>query len=133
MYRKILLSLVLSIFMSFISCTSLNLGVGFFGFVPNTDPVFISNAGVGSDYGSLTGVIYRGDQKTGQIIAGVKPLKEGVACSNSILYLVSFGDSSIEAAAKEAGITKVALMDHRTRALLGGFVWHQYCLVLYGE
>ena len=62
---------------------------------------------------------------------GVATQKTGEACAQSILGLVAFGDASIETAKKNAGITKVATVDHQTTNIL--YFYGQYCTVVYGE
>ena len=57
--------------------------------------------------------------------------KSGEACAHSVLGVVAFGDASIEAAKKNAGITKVATVDHRTLNVL--YFYGGYCTVVYGE
>ncbi len=47
--------------------------------------------------------------------------KSGEAKCTSILGLVATGDSSIEAAAKAGGITKVMTVDHHAKSILGFF------------
>lgn len=62
---------------------------------------------------------------------GVQSLKSGQACAKSILGIVAYGDASIETAKKNAGITKVATVDHETLNVL--YFYGQYCTVVYGE
>ncbi len=57
--------------------------------------------------------------------------KEGTACAESILGLVARGDASIQAAAKNGGITKIASVDHRTENLLG--VIGKFCTIVRGS
>ncbi|TGM24369.1 adhesin Lsa14 [Leptospira meyeri] len=57
---------------------------------------------------------------------------EGKGCSHSILYLVSFGDSSIETAKKSANITKVAYLDYEQLGILG-YVYHRVCVIVKGS
>ena len=57
--------------------------------------------------------------------------KSGEACAQSILGVVAFGDASIETAKKNAGISKVATVDHRTTNIL--YLYGSYCTVVYGE
>lgn len=62
---------------------------------------------------------------------GISSQKHGEACAQSILGLVAFGDASIETAKKNAGITKVATVDHATINVL--YFFGQYCTEVYGE
>ena len=57
--------------------------------------------------------------------------KNGEACAHSVLGLIAFGDASIETAKKNAGISKVATVDHRTTNIL--YFYGGYCTVVYGE
>ena len=59
------------------------------------------------------------------------PSKRGEACSNNILGLVATGDSSIDAAKKNAGITRVASVDHTSTRVLGYFA--RFCTIVKGE
>lgn len=61
---------------------------------------------------------------------GVSSAKSGEACAQSLFGLFAFGDASIETAKKNAGISKVATVDHSTTNIL---VYGQYCTVVYGE
>lgn len=57
--------------------------------------------------------------------------KIGTATCTSILGLVAIGDASIEAAKKQAGITKVHHVDWDARNILG--VYGEYKVTVYGE
>lgn len=48
-----------------------------------------------------------------------KPTKVGRAYARSILGLYASGDASIEAAAKNGGITKIHHIDHESQVILG--------------
>jgi hypothetical protein len=61
----------------------------------------------------------------------VSSIKSGESCAKSVLGLVAFGDASIEAAKKAAGISKVATVDHKTTNIL--YFYGEYCTVVYGE
>ena len=60
-----------------------------------------------------------------------KATKVGTAESISILSLFAFGDSSIEAAKKNGGITKVYHVDWDARNILG--IYGKYTVTVYGE
>ena len=62
---------------------------------------------------------------------GIGTQKQGEACAKSVLGVYAFGDASIETAKKNAGITKVATVDHATTNIL--YLYGQYCTVVYGE
>lgn len=57
--------------------------------------------------------------------------KEGTGTITNILGLVSIGDASLEAAMREAGITKVHHVDQRVTNILGLF--STYTIYVYGE
>ena len=61
----------------------------------------------------------------------VNPVKKGTATSTSILWLVASGDSSLEAACKNGGITKISHADWKVRNILG--VIGEYTTTVYGE
>lgn len=107
-------------------CTGINVMTS--GGMTNTNPA--------REYAHGYYTIYRGggiihmNTAAGQI-TGQPTTKKGEACSHSVLWLVAFGDSSIEAA-KEAGqITKVGAIDHQVLGVLG-FVYHRHCTVVSG-
>lgn len=62
--------------------------------------------------------------------AGAK-MKVGTAMSTSVLSLVATGDSSIEAAMKNGGITKVHHVDWQARNILG--LYGEFKTTVYGE
>ena len=55
--------------------------------------------------------------------------KTGRACAKSILGLVANGDASVEAAAKNGGITDVTSVDHETTWTV---VIGEYCTIVRG-
>lgn len=57
--------------------------------------------------------------------------KEGKACAESILGLVARGDASIEAAAKEGGITTITTVSHHTTNMVG--VIGKFCTIVRGS
>lgn len=63
--------------------------------------------------------------------AAAKPTKVGTATSKSYLGMIAVGDSSIETAAKSAGITKINHADWKVKNTLG-FVG-EYTTTVYGE
>jgi len=80
------------------------------------------------------GILYHGNSVPGQVgfgdFQGEK--KIGRACSASYLYLLSFGDSSIQKACDNEKITKVISVQHDITALLGGFFYHRHCTLVVG-
>lgn len=60
-----------------------------------------------------------------------KPTKVGRATMRSILGIYAVGDASIEAAAKNAGITHIHHVDYQTQNLLG--VMSDFTVIVYGN
>ncbi len=63
--------------------------------------------------------------------SNVKATKKGVAESESILGLVATGDSSIQAAMKNGGITRISHVDWEAKNILG--IIGKYKTVVYGQ
>jgi hypothetical protein len=61
---------------------------------------------------------------------GVDTPKVGESCARVILALFAWGDASIESAKRNAGITQVATVDHRSFNLLG---FGSFCTVVHGS
>ena len=57
--------------------------------------------------------------------------KVGQATSNSYLALIAIGDSSIETAAKNGGITKIKFVDYKAKNIIG-FIG-EYTTYVYGD
>ena len=66
----------------------------------------------------------------GKTTAGKIGEKQGRACARSILALVAEGDASIEAAARNGGITTIESVDHET---LWTLVYGEYCTIVRGR
>lgn len=79
----------------------------------------------------LMGVIYT-DVKDGMAVTGnAGSSKVGTAEAKGILGIVAIGDASIQAAAKEAGITRIHHVDYESKSYVG--VYSIYTVVVYGE
>ncbi len=74
------------------------------------------------------GLIYTDVQWDGDA-EGAIGAKEGKACANSLLGIISTGDASIKAAAQNGGITKVTRVDHYTRWVV---LFGEYCTIVGG-
>lgn len=61
---------------------------------------------------------------------GKQGSKTGRACATSVLALVSSGDASVEAAAKNGGITTVTGVDHESKWTL---LFGEYCTIVRGN
>jgi len=57
--------------------------------------------------------------------------KRGTSTVTSILFLVSTGDGSVRAAARNGGIREVKLVDYEYKNVLG--VFQRYTTVVYGD
>jgi hypothetical protein len=60
-----------------------------------------------------------------------RPTKVGRATMRSILGIYAVGDASIEAAAKNAGITRIHHVDYQSQNLLG--VMSDFTVIVYGN
>lgn len=69
--------------------------------------------------------------QAGATSAGLANLKTGAATATSILGIVATGDASIEAAARNGGITKIHHVDHHTKNIIG--FYSEFTTVVYGE
>ena len=61
----------------------------------------------------------------------VKASKVGMATSQSYLGLIAVGDSSIQAACKDGGISKISHVDWKVKNILG--FMGEYTTTVYGE
>ncbi|MFV1872331.1 MAG: TRL domain-containing protein [Oleiphilus sp.] len=61
-----------------------------------------------------------------------KSVKTGSSTASAVAGLVAFGDSSVDAAMKQAGITKVHHVDHQINSILFG-LWLENTTIVYGE
>lgn len=68
----------------------------------------------------------------GGIGSNVESKFSGKTCSHSILYLVSFGDSSLEAAMKEGKLQTIASVSYEQFAIFS-FMYHRFCTTVTGE
>ncbi len=78
----------------------------------------------------MPGTIYTGMKAGSFENSDIQPAKEGQACAQSVLGIITWGDASIEAAKKDGSIKKVASVDHESFAVL---VYGKYCTVVKGE
>lgn len=58
---------------------------------------------------------------------------KGKSCQVAVLYTASWGDSTIETAKKNGGITKVGAIDYEQTGVLGGYLYHSFCTTVYGS
>lgn len=84
-----------------------------------------------SSRGVAMGGIYTEASANEKVTENALGAKRGESCASSVLGLVTTGDASVATAAKNAGITKVAAVDHQFTDILG--VWAKYCVIVSGE
>ncbi len=58
--------------------------------------------------------------------------KEGKATASSVFGLFAGGDASVEAAARNSGITKIKTVSHTQEIVLGG-LWNAFTTTVTGE
>ena len=91
----------------------------------------------GCGVGYPTGSLYTGIQvphpmdRTETSGAAKSGDKHGEACATGILYLVAFGDASLDAAKKAGGITEVHSVDFHGTNILG--IYMQGCTDVAGK
>ncbi|MCM1301277.1 MAG: TRL-like family protein [Bacteroides cellulosilyticus] len=79
----------------------------------------------------VAGVLYT-DVKDGMAVtASAGSSKVGTSQAIGVLCLVAVGDASIQAAAKEAGITRIHHVDYQSKSYLG--IYNVYTTIVYGE
>ena len=86
---------------------------------------------------TLRGLVYANIDSPVQSLAvhidpTAKPVKRGTAATRALLGLFAWGDGSIEAAMKDADITRIHHIDHNAKQILGGF-WSSDTTIVYGE
>lgn len=79
----------------------------------------------------VTGVFYSDVKAPLDAEGDAQAVREGQACTTSILGMVATGDASIEAAKEEGGITDVATVDYSSSGVLGIFA--EFCTIVHGE
>jgi hypothetical protein len=58
--------------------------------------------------------------------------KRGESCANSVLGLVAWGDASIDSAARQGGIGRIAAVDYKNHNVLA-FVYTKTCVLVSGS
>ena len=61
---------------------------------------------------------------------GTNTAKKGEACARVLFHLFAWGDASIETAKRQAGITEVTTIDHRSFNFIG---FGYFCTYVYGS
>jgi hypothetical protein len=80
--------------------------------------------------GAVNGMIYTDVSGAGGATSNTGSSKKGEACSQGILG-VATGDSSIQAACANGGITKIHHVDYHVMSVLG--VYGKTTVTVYGE
>ncbi len=79
----------------------------------------------------VAGIIFT-DAKWGTIATPLAATpKTGQACAQTILGWFATGDASISTAKANGGVTKVAVIDHTSKNILGIFA--EFCTIVKGE
>ncbi|MCB1189100.1 MAG: TRL-like family protein [Leptospiraceae bacterium] len=111
-----------------VNCTGLNIGQIYR--TPSTSPTPDYTNPVSMEYRG--GWIYHNNTVSGQIGHGATTRLRGQSCSHSVLWLVSWGDSSIEAAKLDGGISKVAATEFNQMGIVSA-VYHRFCTIVIGD
>jgi hypothetical protein len=112
-----------------INCTGLNTGFLMYNF-SNTNPTPVYAHELAMRFHG--GFVYHNNTIPGQI-GNAETDSKGKSCQMAVLYTVSWGDSSIEGAKKNGGITKVGAIDYQQFGILGGYLYHAFCTTVYGS
>lgn len=125
---------ILALFGTFGSCTGVNLYSG--GTVygakgsANTNPTPAYTNLV--EVSTKGGLLYHNNYIAGQLGLNSDANLRGVVCSHSVLYMVSWGDSSIAALKSEAKMETVAHVEYEQFGILAGFLYHRFCTIGFG-
>ena len=79
----------------------------------------------------LSGYVYTGVKAPVTATSNSNSSKVGTSQATSVLGWFAFGDASIDAAAKSAGISKIHHVDEQSTSVLGIFA--TYKVLVYGE
>lgn len=79
----------------------------------------------------VTGFLYTGASAGEIATTNTENAKVGESCAMSILGLIGTGDATIEAAAKDGGISKIAYVDSESFGVLG--IYAEYCTIVHGN
>lgn len=129
--KRLFLTLTLLFTSVFLNCTGANI-MSTYGVLPNTNPTRdYANVPYGAP--ARGGLVYHNDTMIGQLGTNADTSKMGEACSHSVLYLVSWGDSSIDTARKAGKITKIGAVDYNQTGFFAGILYHSFCTRVYGQ
>jgi len=127
---RMLLPITLSPFLAALtlaSCTGGSAVTSYGG--PNTNP---AEQYAAPNYGWGGGGVVHSNSVPGPVGPAEAGPRTGRACSTSYLWLVALGDSSIEAARIEGGVSEIATVEYQNFAVLS-VVFHRFCTVVTGE
>ncbi|EMP08112.1 TRL-like family protein [Leptospira interrogans] len=114
-----------------VQCTGLNIMYSYGHLQPNTNPT--KDYAVGLPLYFKGGIFVHDGVIPGPLGDNAENTSIGKACSKNILWLVSFGDSSIEAAKADGKITKVASIEYEQLGVFYGAIYHKFCTVVTGS
>ena len=112
-----------------IACQGMNQTALYGG--PNMNPA--QPYGVSSVVYNRGGFLYHSHSVPGQVGRNAKSEKTGTVCSTAILNLVAMGDSSLETAKANGGITKIASVQYDVTHIFILPVYFEHCTVVTGE
>ena len=84
-----------------------------------------------SSHKTPLGGLYTQASSNEMVVEGAKPAKDGEACAVSYLGWITLGDASAKKAAEEAGVSKIASVDHDFTNILG--LYSKYCVRVSGQ
>lgn len=87
--------------------------------------------GCGAVKTPVTGMFYTDVQDGLAVTSNTGSSKVGTAEAKGYLGIIATGDASIQAAAKDAGITRIHHVDYHSKSYVG--VYNVYTVIVYGE
>ena len=88
-------------------------------------------SGCATVMGPAIGTIYTDTQAPLAVTSNAVGSKVGSAEAKSILGIVAIGDASVQAAAKQGGITRISHVDYKSYSILG--VYAKITVYVYGD
>ncbi|MCE9500029.1 MAG: TRL-like family protein [Leptospira sp.] len=123
---------LISAFIIFQNCTGGNIGSSYFG-LQNTNPTREYNQGGAVISMYRNGLFFHYNTVPGQIGSNAGSELRGESCSYSVLWLVSWGDSTIESAKKTSKISSVNSVEFSQLGILAGTIYHRFCTIVTGS
>ncbi len=79
------------------------------------------------------GGVYHKNTTPGQLGNNIgEKLLVGESCSLSVLWLISWGDSTLESAKENGGIQKVGVIDRKSKSVFYR-LYYEECIIVWGE